>query len=60
MRDEIFLQNASKLAIFYEYKNPNSLYTRASTVSCYKTNVAQNEKQKKTISVFVFQKYGKF
>ena len=63
MLDEMFQQNASKFAIFLEYENPHSFF-RFSFHAMYfyffpnDELVAQNEK--KTMWVFIFQKYSNF
>ena len=67
MLNEMFRRNASKFAIFLEYKNPDSFFRFSFCATLFyfllireKNKAVRNEKQKKTMRVFVFQKYGKF
>ena len=62
MLDQMFQRNASKFAIHLEYKNSHcwSMLHRPGHSLGGKNKLAQYEKHKKSMWVFVFQKYGKF
>ena len=73
MNDEMFHQKASKFAILLAYENPHSFFRfsfHATTLffSCRhrpghslgeKLKYHERKKERKTVWVFVFQKYGK-
>ena len=73
MLDEMTWQNASKFAIFYIYENPKLHFSFRATLFFPLMNaldyvdrdqgihkVAQHEKRKKQLWVFVYIKYSKF